>query len=59
MESCKNIDMDIDVALFTIMEICLINNECVNCPLHYFCYHHFKVDPYKWDIRSVPIFNVK
>lgn len=56
MEKRENIN--IGVALLAIMEICIINNECVNCPMHYFCYDYFKVDPCKWPVDCVPKLNV-
>ena len=56
MENSENID--IGVALLTIMEFCIINNECVNCPMHYFCYTYFKVAPCELAVGSVPKLNV-
>lgn len=46
MEKCGHIN--IGVALLSIMEICILNKECTNCPMFNFCYEYFKVDPVQW-----------
>ena len=57
MEKCGHIN--IGVALLSIMEICILNKECTNCPMFNFCYEYFKVDPVQLDIDSVPQLDVK
>lgn len=53
----KRENLDIGIALLSIMEICIIK-ECSNCPMNNFCRKYFKVVPCNWEVNSIPKLNV-